>query len=195
MGETGDCGHKENNLAGGGLIVGRKISGLKSLVPREGEDQAAVMEWARYDPRLAWLFAIPNGGHRAKLVAVQLRREGVKRGPADLCLPVRRDPWPGLWLELKRSNAAPSALQEPQKAFANHVITEGFAWGCARGADEARALLLDYLESRWDQSAQIARWKLGKHSKQITSGTCNFKKRDINFNCRTQPAQGESCEF
>lgn len=39
------------------------------------------------DPRLKWVYAVPNGGQRHPAVAGKLKAEGVKRGISDICLP------------------------------------------------------------------------------------------------------------
>lgn len=132
----------------------------KPPVASEHTEQVALMQWAARKPELEWLFAIPNGGTRTKTGAVKLKREGVKGGPADLCLPLRRDPWPGLWVEMKRTNATPCALQAEQRAFAKHVIEQGYAWCCAKGWAEAKELIEAYLAGEWDQVSQSARWKV-----------------------------------
>lgn len=67
--------------------------------------QAAFFRWAalaggKY-PEIKALFAIPNGGTRHKLEAVKLKREGVKAGVPDVCLPVPRGKYAGLWIEFK----------------------------------------------------------------------------------------------
>lgn len=52
-------------------------------------------------PELATVYAIPNGGHRHPLVGGRLKREGVRAGMPDLCLPVQRGRFGALYLETK----------------------------------------------------------------------------------------------
>lgn len=133
-----------------------------NVIPHEHDEQVALMQWAKRQeatyPELAWLFAVPNGGARSKRVAVQLQAEGLKAGPADLCLPVRRDPFSGLWLELKRRNATRSALKRPQREFGRFVLGQGYAWCVARGWEDGAELVEKYLASRWQGVEHIARW-------------------------------------
>ncbi|MBU0991826.1 MAG: VRR-NUC domain-containing protein, partial [Proteobacteria bacterium] len=53
-------------------------------------------------PELKLLYAIPNGGQRHKAIAQKLKMEGVKKGVPDLCLPVAKKPYNGLYIEMKR---------------------------------------------------------------------------------------------
>lgn len=50
-------------------------------------------------------FAVPNGGERQQVVASKMKAEGVKSGVPDVCWPVPRGRFAGLWLELKRPGA------------------------------------------------------------------------------------------
>lgn len=142
--------------------MGRRISQSGAITPLEHDEQVALVQWAAAQehkwPELAWLFAIPNGGHRSKRVAIQLQAEGLKAGPSDLCLPVRRDPYAGLWLELKRRNATRSALKRPQREFGRFVFGQGYAWAVARGWEEGAELITKYLEAKWAGIEHITPW-------------------------------------
>ena len=81
----------------------------------EHAEQVALFRWAaiarsRY-PELALLYAIPNGGHRHIQVARRLKAEGVKPGVPDICLPVPRGNWSGLYIELKTARGTVSKAQ------------------------------------------------------------------------------------
>lgn len=54
----------------------------------ESDLQSACVSWFRWQhPTLApLLFAVPNGGHRSKVTAAILKREGATAGVADLIL-------------------------------------------------------------------------------------------------------------
>lgn len=74
-------------------------------IPTEHGEQVAVMEWAETRaasyPELWLLYAIPNGGQRAKGVAAKLKAEGVKAGVPDLCLPIGKNGYHALYIETK----------------------------------------------------------------------------------------------
>jgi len=82
----------------------------------EHAHQKKVVSWARNTgilqyPELKWLYAIPNGGHRLLKVAMKMKAEGVTRGVSDLCLPVPRGHYHGLYLEMKAPHKKPTAEQ------------------------------------------------------------------------------------
>lgn len=89
----------------------------------EHQHQVALIGWAARvrlpeaadiepDSRIVdYLLAVPNGGRRAPREAARLKAEGVKPGVSDLLLPLRRDGFAGLWLELKAPGKKPTELQ------------------------------------------------------------------------------------
>ena len=78
---------------------------MKVLTSTESQEQITLFHWAAVQagkyPELELLFHIPNGGHRHKTTAARLKAEGVKAGVPDLCLPVPRSGYHGLYIELK----------------------------------------------------------------------------------------------
>ena len=75
-------------------------------VPLEDAEQRVIFQWAAMEtaacPELWLLYAIPNGGKRAIKTAIALKAQGVKSGVPDMCLPVARGGYHGLYIELKR---------------------------------------------------------------------------------------------
>jgi len=71
----------------------------------EHDEQVELFAWAKRNmhryPALRLLHAIPNGGHRHKGVAAKLKAEGVRAGVPDVCLPVPRGRYCGLYIEMK----------------------------------------------------------------------------------------------
>lgn len=76
----------------------------KMPVPTEAQEQMTLFSWAAMQsgkyPELNLLYHVPNGGSRHKAEAGRLRAEGVKAGVPDLCLPVARGQYHGLYIEL-----------------------------------------------------------------------------------------------
>ena len=68
---------------------------MKAPSPLEHQIQSSYFEWARHPltlkkyPELRWLHAIPNGGSRHVVEAVNLKKGGVLKGILDVCLPCR----------------------------------------------------------------------------------------------------------
>ena len=52
-------------------------------------------------PLIDFVYSIPNGGHRSKSTAMQMKREGVKRGVPDLHCFVAVPPYHSLYIEMK----------------------------------------------------------------------------------------------
>ncbi len=116
-------------------------------LPTEHAEQRALMTWAtlnaaRY-PALGLLFAIPNGGHRSVATAGRLKAEGVKSGVPDLCLPVARQGFHALYIEMKREKGG--VLSEEQKLWKTALEAERNAWFLCAGADKAQEVLEWYL--------------------------------------------------
>jgi hypothetical protein len=106
--------------------------------------QWAGLNASRY-PGLGLLFAIPNGGHRNPIVAKKLKSEGVRRGIPDLCLPVARGGFHGLFIELKVENN-PATLE--QKQWIEALRQEGYAAFIVRGWESAAEHLKDYISGK-----------------------------------------------
>jgi len=119
----------------------------KSKVPSEHTEQKHLLTWASLNigkhPDLRLLFAIPNGGARSKACAGKLKAEGVKPGIPDLCLPVARGGFFGLYLELKR--IAGSTTSPAQKQWHRDLLQEGYHVVTAKGMTEAQQVLVTYL--------------------------------------------------
>lgn len=105
-------------------------------------------------PGLARLHAIPNGGLRDKVTGARLKAEGVKDGVPDCFLPVPRNVWAGLYVEMKR----PGTVKKAQRAFKdNRTIIDQRAgelseaqgdWiGYLRGVGYGVAIAFDWREA------------------------------------------------
>ncbi|UPG86835.1 VRR-NUC domain-containing protein [Luteibacter aegosomatis] len=126
-------------------------------LPTEHEEQAALMEWAGINavraPELRLLFAIPNGaalaskstgpGRRFSRQAMKLRAEGLKSGVPDLCLPVARGKYHGLFIEMKRVKGG--TLSPEQKEWLQRLADQGYCAVRCNGWWEARTAILQYL--------------------------------------------------
>ena len=117
-------------------------------IPTENQEQAALFEWAeaasgKY-PELRLLHAIANGGKRDGRTAAVLQWTGVKPGVPDLCLPVARGGFHGLYIELKRLKGG--ALSINQKTWLGLLAREGYKAVMCRGWLDARDTILNYLE-------------------------------------------------
>lgn len=76
----------------------------------EAEEQIAVVQYCEL--RKIPVFAIPNGGTRHRLEAINLKRQGVRAGVPDLCVPVAKKGYHGLYIEMKYGKNKATDKQE-----------------------------------------------------------------------------------
>ncbi len=128
----------------------------------ESAHQIALFCWASQNlkafPELRWLHHIPNGGSRGDsdfsraIVGGRLKAEGVKKGVADVFLPVRRGAWGGLYIEMKRPAERPKkqdsrgGLSDEQIEFAAFVRQQALGWCVCYTWCEARDVIMQYLQ-------------------------------------------------
>jgi hypothetical protein len=114
--------------------------------PLESVEQEALFEWVavmeRQIPELALLHHIPNGGFRYKATAAAMKRQGVRPGVPDLCLPVARGRFHGLYIELKRKGEGPT---EAQCGWISELNRQGYYACVCEGWEAARETILGYL--------------------------------------------------
>ena len=126
----------------------RRNAGGKAIrtEPYESEEQEALFCWAealsgRY-PCLRLMYHVPNGGQRSAAVAGKLKAEGVKAGVPDICLPVSRGNYHGLYIELKAGRNKATAEQE---WWLSALLEEGYKAVVCRGWSSAADVIMDYL--------------------------------------------------
>ena len=120
---------------------------------KESGEQKALFCWIADNPtlypELKWLFHIPNGGLRGKAAAANIRAMGVKPGVPDLCLPIKRGPWSGLYIELKRlahKTKKGGGTSNEQDEWIPFLQSQGYGAIVCYGWIEARDILITYLE-------------------------------------------------
>lgn len=105
----------------------------------EASEQCALVEYCAY--RNIPIFAIPNGGSRNYYEAVNLKRQGVKAGVPDLCVPVARRGYHGLYIEMKYGKNTTTPAQDD---WLNLLNREGYLAKVCYGYLEAVDLLKYY---------------------------------------------------
>ena len=115
----------------------------------EAQHQENVIKWSqqpsirRQWPELALLHHIPNGGTRDAVEAKHLKQQGVKSGVPDLCPPVPRGQYHGLYIEMKTESGHTS---DEQEWWGDRLQTQGYVWRCCHGWQAAVAVLEWYLQ-------------------------------------------------
>lgn len=119
----------------------------KLPVPTEAQEQMTLFSWAAMQsgkyPELNLLYHVPNGGSRHKAEAGRLRAEGVKAGVPDLCLPVPRGGFHGLYIELKRLRGG--RISEHQTEWMEALIRQGYCVALCEGWERAAETIIEYL--------------------------------------------------
>ena len=112
----------------------------------EGNEQIALFHWAAFIrgtlPEVDLLYHIPNGGSRHKLEAANLKRQGVKAGVPNLCLPVARGKYHGLYIEMKAGRNKPTALQAEWLVL---LRRQGYVAEVCHGWQKAAKIIEKYL--------------------------------------------------
>lgn len=121
----------------------------------EHDIQAAFVQWCQWNegrhPVLKLAFAIPNGAHlagdaRLRAIKMQsLKKEGLRPGVPDWCLPAPRYPFSGLFIEFKYGKNKPSA---EQNEYIARLRSAGHRVAVCYSTEEAIAEVENYLTAR-----------------------------------------------
>lgn len=121
--------------------------------PTEAVEQTMLFKWALENedeyPALSVMFAIPNGGSRHPAEAVNLKRQGVKRGVPDIFLAYPVPPYSGMFIELKRQKGG--VVSEEQKMWTNTLHMLGYYVVICKGFEVARDEIIRYIGSGKDE--------------------------------------------
>lgn len=135
---------------------GRDITKTNYPIPKEAQEQEALFSWAdivmHQYPELELLYHIPNEGKRSKSNGAALKRQGLKKGVPDLCLPVARGGYHGLYIEMKRIGEKPS---DNQKRWLYLLKQQGY---CTTVCDEGWEQAVKVIEGYMKQRDKICSW-------------------------------------
>lgn len=132
---------------------------------QEHYEQVELFYWAElYSAELyESMAAVPNGGHRSKKTAADLRAEGVKPGYPDILVDLPAGAYHGARLEMKAENGR---LSELQIETLNSLADKGFYCAVCWGVEEAKAVLIAYMAlapgQRMAERPQDAKWRTKK---------------------------------
>lgn len=117
-------------------------------VPTESVEQQSLFQWAAWQsntyPELSLMYHVPNGGSRNKAEAGRFKAEGVKAGVPDICLPVARGGYHGLYIELKRLKN--SKTSDEQKLWLDNLSKQGYFVAVCKGWENAAQTIIHYLK-------------------------------------------------
>ena len=120
---------------------------------REAAEQESLFRWALYMrgrfPEVDLLYHIPNGGSRHPIEAANLKRQGVKAGVPDLCLPVARGAYHGLYIKMKAGKNKATDLQDE---WLSALRVQGYVAEVCHGWQEAAKIIEKYLCLKGEKS-------------------------------------------
>lgn len=120
---------------------------MKRAYIHESVEQTCLFRWAEFEkgayPELSLMYHIPNGGSRNKIEAANLKKQGVKAGVPDICLPVSRSGYHGMYIELKAGN---NKTTEKQDEWLEDLSEQGYYTTVCYGWAEASEVILKYLK-------------------------------------------------
>ena len=98
------------------------------------------------------MFHIPNGGLRNKAVAGMLKSEGVKSGVPDICLPVARGKYHGLYIELKKEKSG--TVSKNQREWIDNLTSQKYCAVVCHGWEDAKNTIEEYLNLKKSEDKQ-----------------------------------------
>ena len=120
---------------------------MRERVASEALEQKWLFEWAAYNvwlhPELQLMFHVPNGGSRDVREAHNLKMQGVKAGVPDICLPIPRGQYHGMFIEMKKSKGG--VVSQEQKGWLMRLNEQGYKAIVAHGFEEAKTAIEKYL--------------------------------------------------
>ncbi len=132
-----------------------KVDEYKQLISEETE-QIHLMTWCRWAeskyPELSAVYHIPNEGKRSKAAGGRLKEMGLRPGVPDICLPVPKGGYSGLYIELKKIGGKPTASQID---WLELLDSYGHCVAVCEGAEAAEALIIAYCERNSDKTEKL----------------------------------------
>lgn len=115
----------------------------------EDNEQIMLFDWAQAQsgkyPELGLLHHIPNSGKRDAREAARFKRMGVKAGVPDICFPLPRGRYHGLYIEMKSPKGK---VSENQKRWLERLSELGYAVRVCYSFDEAKDVVLNYVKEK-----------------------------------------------
>ena len=88
------------------------------------------------------MYHVPNEGKRSKSAGARMKQEGLKPGVPDVCLPVPRGGFHGLYVEMKVGKNKPT---DNQREWLAGLKEQGYATAVCYGWEAASKVILKYL--------------------------------------------------
>jgi hypothetical protein len=120
---------------------------MKKNSPSESFEQETTFKWARANqikfPDLQLLNGSLNGFKLSTGQAVKAKKQGMRKGYPDISLPVPKNHWHGLFIEMKKENGG--SVSKEQRTWINKLLDNGYYAVVCRGHKEAIETIKIYL--------------------------------------------------
>ena len=124
---------------------------LQNMKKSELTVQIKLFNWAEsvkdFVPELKMMYHVPNEGKRQQGTGAILKAAGLRKGVPDIVLPVARQGYHGLYIELKFGKNKPTREQE---LYLQALRNAGYQSAVAYGFEQAREIIRHYLRRGQD---------------------------------------------
>lgn len=132
------------------IVAGKQKRGKAAPpAPSESVEQQHLFTWAAFHagkyPELELLHHIPNEGKRSRGTGGRMKAEGMKAGVPDVCLPVARGGWHGLYIEMKKQGGT---VSKEQSKWLYSLSQQGYLTAVCYGWEVAAQIIKDYLDGK-----------------------------------------------
>lgn len=121
-----------------------------SPAPKESTETEWLFQWAKdmsvKYPELESMYHITNEGKRSRIAGARLKKQGLKKGMLDLCLPCARCGCHALYIEMKRVKDGRPSKQ--QLEWIDRLTRQGNMALVCEGWRQAADVIERYLEGR-----------------------------------------------
>ena len=127
---------------------------MANMKRSETTEQMGLFRWANNHvhvlPELRWMYHVPNEGKRTN--GNILKAAGLKSGVPDICLPIPRNGFHGLYIEMKYGK---NKATKEQKEYLAALDEYAYKTAICYGAQEAMETIVDYLQTPDGQNLYV----------------------------------------
>lgn len=109
---------------------------------REHQIQVACVNWFRMQYKDI-IYAVPNAARRSVVMGKMMKDEGLLPGIPDLCIPVMRNNYGGLYIEMK--DGKNGRLSDSQKEMIDRLRCNGYRVDVCRSVDDFMDVVNEYM--------------------------------------------------
>lgn len=108
----------------------------------EHREQVATVAWFRFQYPQGLIYAIPNSARRSPRQGAWMKAEGLSAGVPDLCIPMPRGKYHGLYIEMKAGKNKPTPAQVD---WMNKLIEQGYCCKVCYGYEDGVREIKEYM--------------------------------------------------